>query len=343
MSTNSAPKLDIAAIKARYNITDIAARYFNVMRRGARFVALCPFHADRHPSLTLSPTHAAYHCFACGAKGDIFSLVQHMEKCTFVEAAERITGGLFTAHTQPILPPPAEAIISEQTRIENTHFLTSLIPYTPTCRELTATYKDFEVGIAPTQPTQYYQTYSLQRMAGRLIFPIRNKAGELVGFSARLRDKAKERTQETAQETAQERTQKPSAPKYLNSSFTDGFTKGAHLYALHRALPFVQQTRTLYLVEGYKDALALHAAGLPNTVALCGTALTEQHIALLTSLAPQLQLLLDADKAGAAAAQRISQQLLHKVTCRICALPEGEDPDSLFTKQGAAWLRGMVK
>ena len=334
MSTNSAPKLDIAAIKAHYNITDIAARYVNVMRQGSKFVALCPFHADRHPSLTLSPTHGTYHCFACGAKGDIFSLVQQMEKCTFVEAAERITGGLFTAHTQPILPPPAEAIISEQTRIENTHFLTSLIPYIPTCEALKTTYQHFEVGIAPPQSTQYYQTYSLQRMAGRLIFPIRNKAGELVGFSARLRNKA----QEAAQERSQQRSQKPSAPKYLNSSFADGFAKGAHLYALDRALPFVQQSRTLYLVEGYKDALAMHAAGFRNTVALCGTALTEQHIALLTSLAPQLYLLLDGDKAGVAAAQRIAQQLLHKVTCRICALPEGEDPDSLVVKHGVGAL-----
>ena len=328
-SFNNAPKLDIAAIKARYNIVDVAARYFDVTRQGARFVALCPFHADRHPSLTLSSHHAAYHCFACGAKGDIFALVQHMERCTFMEAVARITGGTFTQQTPHVLPPLPEAVLSAQTAAENERFLQSLIPYTPACNALREVYRTFEVGVAPVEAAvPPYATYSLRRMGGRLIFPIRSKTGALVGFSGRLLTDAAAHPAPTT---------KP-APKYLNSSFADGFAKGAHLYALHRALPFVEQKRTLYLVEGYKDALAMHAAGFPNTVALCGTALTPQHILLLTSLAPQLCLLLDGDAPGIAAAQQIAQQLLHRVTTRICLLPEGDDPDSLLKKHGIGWF-----
>ena len=141
------PKIDIAAIKAKYNIADIAGRYIKVTPRGNKFIALCPFHADRHPSLTLSPAHAAYHCFACGAKGDIFSLVQHLEKCTFVEAAERITGGLFSSYAPPPLPPPAQAVISEVTAAENIRFLQSLQPYVPACVGLRDAYRSLEVEI----------------------------------------------------------------------------------------------------------------------------------------------------------------------------------------------------
>ena len=320
--------LDIAAIKARYNIVDVAARYFSVTRRGVRSVALCPFHADRHPSLTLSPNHASYHCFACGAKGDIFSLVQQMEHCTFMEAVARITGGTFTTQTPHALPPLPEAVLSPETAAENVRFLQSLIPYTPACAALREAYRALEVGIAPTSPAvPPYETYSLRRLAGRLIFPIRSKTGELVGFSGRL-----------LTDGASPASANKAAPKYLNSSFADGFAKGAHLYALHRALPFVQQTRKLYLVEGYKDALAMHAAGFPNTVALGGTALTPQHIALLTSLAPQLYVLLDGDAPGIAAAQQVVKQLLHIVTTRIVVLPDGEDPDSLMQKHGIGWF-----
>lgn len=340
-------KQQVNSLKASLSIITVASRYLRLTRKGRYYLSLCPFHADKHPSLTFSPERNTYCCFACGAKGDAISLVQKLEACTFAEALSKLTYDALLpaasrqacgskrkasapfrfAFPESMLAPAArrEAVITPAIEVENQRLLRNLLPYLPGCESLTRMYLEFEVGISPNYFSPALHLRSLTYMCGRIVFPIRNAQGALVGFSARrLRD------------------DKAEVPKYINSSFADGFDKGAVLYGLHRALPEIVRTRTAYVVEGYKDAIALHAAGLTNSVALCGTAFTEQHAALLLPLIESLVLVLDGDLPGVAASQKIMDQMSSKVSCTQIFLPEGEDPDSMFRRYGGGELRFLL-
>ncbi|WP_244275648.1 toprim domain-containing protein [Parabacteroides goldsteinii] len=155
-------------------------------------------------------------------------------------------------------------------------------------------------------------------MRNRVIFPIRNEAGELIAFAARrLTDN------------------NPEEPKYINTSTANGYKKSENLYALHRAKEAIAGKGFVFVVEGYKDAIAMHVAGFSNTVALCGTALTAGQIALLKKYTNRICLLLDGDKPGREAARKISLSLNpYSMEVQTIFLPEGEDPDSLFRRSG---------
>lgn len=363
-----------AHIKESLNIVRIISRYLSLTRKGKAYIGLCPFHADKHPSLTVNPTRNLYHCFACGAGGDAITFVQQIEKCSFNEALEKLDlpaavnrsvatspaygstmSGINVSNTHiahkhgvgemldmfaplplPCVFPPAVADANARAPLsvpphvpaEHTRFLHELLPYHPECSELTAAYLDFEVGTAPDLFRPMYHTRTLQMLRSRIIFPIRDEGGQLVGFSGRQRS---DRTATSA--------------KYINSSAADGFDKSGTLYALHRAKSAIESSHLVYIVEGYKDAIAMHAAGYHNTVALCGTALTASHRALLGRLVTQIVLLLDGDPPGIAAAHKIALSLrTDPLTCAIYTalhpLPKDEDPDSLFRKQG---LRGFKR
>ncbi len=155
-------------------------------------------------------------------------------------------------------------------------------------------------------------------MRNRVIFPIRDEAGQLIAFAARrLADG------------------NPDEPKYINTSTAGGYKKSDHLYALNRAKEAIVREGFVFVVEGYKDAIAMHAAGLTNTVALCGTALTGGQVELLKRYTGHLCLLLDGDKPGRDAARKIalSQEAVFP-EIQVLYLPEGEDPDSLFRRHG---------
>jgi DNA primase len=319
--------IDVDAVKRAHRIESVISKYLPLIRKGGNYVGLCPFHPDKHPSLRVSEKLQVYHCFACGAKGDVIHFVQEIEHCSFVDAVSKITGGHFVspaAAEQP-LPEVRKVVLKPSTERENAHFLESLLPYDPGEEVLREVYTLFGVGIAPWQPPRYYKTLSLERMGGRLIFPIHDAEGRLVGFSSRrLRD------------------DNPRVPKYLNSSLSDGFDKSSILYGWHVALPEIRRTQAVYVVEGYKDALALHAVGLTNCVALCGTAFTHKQAELLCSQARQIYLLMDGDAAGLSAAMRIEAQLREQITCHKIRLPRGQDPDSLLLEKGVSGLRNLI-
>lgn len=355
---------NFAQMKDSLNIVRVISRYVSLVRKGKAYVGLCPFHADKHPSLTVDPVRKLYHCFACGAGGDAITFVQQLEHCSFRDALQKLDlsttthtrgdGGALRGSVSGVrvrergeavdlfapLPLPtvlgsgaeladvrAPFLIPPHVPAEHARFLRELLPYHVGCSELTAAYLDFEVGCAADLFRPTYHTRTLQMLRSRIIFPIRDVGGQLVGFSGR------QRSDRTA-----------TAAKYINSSAADGFDKGAILYGLHRAKEAIELSGLVYLVEGYKDAIAMHAAGYRNTVALCGTAFTAGHRALLGRLATQVVLLLDGDAAGMAAAQKIVLALRSDPqTCAIYAvqhpLPQGEDPDSLFRQKGLCGFR----
>ena len=313
---------NIDQIKRSVRLEEVAGHYVKLSRRGKLFIGLCPFHADHHPSLTVDPQKQTFTCYACGEHGDVIAFVQKMERCSFVEAMEKLKmeNGKLKINERKAKPVPVNSnekkisIFNSQFSIEkNCKFFSSLLPYACGDSELTPVYLDFEVGVSPGMvPKEWYA------MRGRVIFPIRDEEGGLIGFAARKQSDGN-----------------PDEPKYINTSAANGYKKSNHLYGLYRAKEAIAERGLVYLVEGYKDAIAMHAAGFVNTVALCGTALCDGHIRLLKKYASQAVVLLDGDEAGRKATATAVASLRREGILAVGGeLPEGEDPDSLFRSGG---------
>ena len=315
-------KIEIEQLKASYPIEEVIGKTVKLERKGINYVGHCPFHEDHHPSLVVNPQKQTFRCFACGEHGDVIEFIEKTEHCNFMEAVGKlkIENGELKINKKNANPVDRDSdakqfsISNSQFSIKkNLQFFSSLLPYARGYTELTPAYLDFEVGQSPVNvPKEWYA------MRNRVIFPIRNEAGELIAFAARrLTDNNSEE------------------PKYINTSTANGYKKSENLYALHRAKEAIAGKDFVFVVEGYKDAIAMHAAGFSNTVALCGTALTAGQIALLKKYTNRICLLLDGDKPGREAARKISLLLNpHSVEVQTIFLPEGEDPDSLFRRSG---------
>ncbi len=301
-------KREIEQMKSSVCIKEVVEGYVSLERKGSNYMGLCPFHEDHHPSLIVNPEKQTFHCFACGEHGDAIAFVQKMEHCSFMEAVGKLKINKKKAESVPVNTNEKKFSIEK-----NCKFFSSLLPYACGNSELTPAYLDFEVGQSPVNvPKEWYA------MRNRVIFPIRDEAGQLIAFAARrLADG------------------NPDEPKYINTSTAGGYKKSDHLYALNRAKEAIVREGFVFVVEGYKDAIAMHAAGLTNTVALCGTALTGGQVELLKRYTGHLCLLLDGDKPGRDAARKIalSQEAVFP-EIQVLYLPEGEDPDSLFRRHG---------
>lgn len=319
-------RTDIQSLKSSLRIEEVIGRYISLQRRGNSYAGLCPFHADHHPSLAVSADKQSFTCFACGEKGDVFAFVEKIEQCSFMEAVGKLGGAGASKMTPPLASGVSASPLEKGKRVcdprTNSTFLASLLPYASGDSDLSAAYLDFEVGQSPRQvPKEWYG------MRGRVIFPIRSEAGQLVGFAARRADDSD-----------------TDSPKYVNSSARSGYHKGQLLYGLNRAKEAIRTTGIAFITEGYKDTIAMHAAGFTNTVALSGTALTDAHIALLKQYTSRVYLLLDADKAGRKATRKaLSQLLAARIEADSISLPEGEDPDALFRHSGKQALTALIR
>ena len=268
-------------------IEEVVAAYVPLQRSGAGYVGLCPFHADKHPSLHVHPGKQFFKCFACGEGGDLFAFVQKIEGCSFTEAMGKLakrysidsrewtvdnyagkkkrTDGKGTTGKRTAGSPDKTAnensddqlsVVNSQLSIRtigaaNRLFASLLQPYVPEDEALRETYRLFGVGIAPPEvPADY------RKMRSRLIFPIRDEKGGLVAFAARRRTDGEE------------------GAKYVNSPASPVYSKSRVLYALDLAGEAIRERRFVFVTEGYKDALAMHAAGFTNTVALCGVGIS---------------------------------------------------------------------
>lgn len=316
-------------------LQDVAARYLTLHRSGTGYRACCPFHPDKHPSLHIHPGKQIYKCFACGAGGDMFGFVQRIEACSFPEAL-RLMAGWYDLPVQGDTPPVRKQprkYVPSQAKVEvasprhiaslrqaHLEMLNQLQPYHPEEETLREVYRQFEVGLAPDAlPADY------RMMAGRLIFPIRNHEGDLVAFAGRrISDACSDR------------------PKYINSPGSVLYNKSELLYGLFQAAESIRHRGYVLIVEGYKDALAMHAAGFTQTVALCGTALTDGHLSLLGQYTRCLVLLLDGDAAGSRAMHQLQTSPCEAGRAfRILSipLPAGDDPDSMYNRLGSSVFR----
>jgi len=362
-------KQEIQELKASLSIREVIGRYTKLNRVGRRWMGLCPFHGDRHPSLSVNEEKGSFVCYACGERGDVFAFVSKIENVGFVEAANKLSidSGQLAIEGKDnkearLLPErlvikekkensDAEQlpVVNSQLSIENEAFLALLLPAGSGCSELTPTWLDFGVGQSPCLVPERWKA-----MRNRLVFPVRDEEGRLAGFAARrLSDEDRDK------------------PKYVNSETGGLYRKSELLYGLYEAreaicregsvflvegykdvlydwFVFRYAEMSVFLVEGYKDVLAMHAAGFRHTVALCGTALCTGHIALLKRYTTSVRVMLDADKAGRKAADAVVPTLAGEgmEAVRI-GLPEGDDPDSLFRRLGreafAAYVREAVR
>ena len=322
-------------MKAANPIEKVAARYGTLHRSGVNYKMLCPFHDDHHPSLGIHVGGQYFKCHACGAGGDVVGLVMGFEHCLFAEAVKKLapqeTGklpasqetGKPPAHPLPLPEKGKVAPVDDRKRSaaikENNDFLRLLLPVASGHSELSPTWLDFGVGLAPAFVPEPFRA-----MRGRIIFPIYEAGGVLTGFGARRVDGCVE-----AGELSD-------IPKYLNSANNGLFDKSRMLYGIHRAAAAIRLEGFAYLTEGYKDALAMHAAGFTNTVALGGTAFTPGQAELLRSFCSRAVLLLDNDAAGQAATVRLLEEPPGGLQLSSLRLPTAKDPDELFRRLGRA-------
>ena len=303
-------------------IEEVIGRYVQLTRKGKSLLGLCPFHEDHHPSLSVNPEKQYFTCFACGEKGDVIHFLQKIEGLSFGEAMKKlkIENGKLKIKSE-VKPEVKLTKRVCETEKRNLLFFSSLLPAASGDSDLTPTWLDFGVGTSPAMVVGEWKA-----MRNRLVFPIRDEEGILVGFGAR-------RLTETS-----------GSPKYINSPTSELYRKNEILYGLHIARKVIREKQYAILVEGYKDVLAMHAAGFRNTVALCGTALCDGHIALLKKYTSRVLVILDADTAGRKASEKAVYLLrMQGIRAYGVELPEGEDPDSLFRLWGKDRFTGYLR
>lgn len=351
LMTNHIPRSFIDELLARTDIVELIERRIPLKKTGSNFSACCPFHNEKTPSFTVSPQKQFYHCFGCGAHGNVISFLMEYDHLEFVEAIEELANHLGL----PIPQEVASTAQQPQTPLYNLLEKTANYYQQQLARaEIAKTYlttrglsaaiiQRFNLGFAPAawnnlQPyfkptaqtlTEYITTGMLlknangriyDRFRNRIMFPIKDSRGRMIGFGGR--------------------TLGDETPKYLNSPETPLFHKGSELYGLYEARQSHPPSTQILVVEGYMDVIALHQFGITNAVATLGTATSTKHLQRLFRYYPEIIFCFDGDRAGREAAWRaleVSLPLLADgLQIRFMFLPNGEDPDSMIRKIGTA-------
>ncbi len=335
-------------------MVEIVSARTDLRRQGVRYTGLCPFHDERSPSFSVHSEEKLYHCFGCGVGGDLFDFVAEVENVDFPAAVELLAERYGVEITREQEDPKAEQRRKARNRLSElldraAGFYSAFLLEAPEAKKAreylesrglgTEVLAQFGVGYAPSawdtlilrgqragfKVEELAATGLAQkgrnggmydRFRKRITFPIRDARGRAVGFGAR----------------AMSPDQKP---KYLNSAENELFHKSEILYGIDQARPAMAKAGRAVVVEGYTDVLALHQAGLAETVGIMGTAITEQQIAQLSATVDTVVLALDADAAGRKAMLRAQEVAAgRKLTIKVVPMPSGEDPAEIATAEG---------
>lgn len=343
----------INQIRDRIDITEVVGQHVSLTRAGQNLKGLCPFHQEKSPSFTVNSSKQIFHCFGCGAGGNVFTFLTRITGASFPEVV-RDLGRKIGIEVQESAGQSGP-VAAQTARIESLNHAVAgwfrqnlqdlklgedARAYLAGRGMTDATLDRFAVGFAPNEWDGLSRALSKQgftatelamagmtvareqgatgcydRFRGRVMFPITDLRKRVVGFGGRI----------LAEGT----------PKYLNSPDTPLFRKGQTLYALDLAREAVARLKTVIVVEGYFDAVALHQAGLTHTVATLGTALTSDHIHVLRRFASKVVLLFDPDAAGVRAALRGLDLFVNSgLGVKVVSLPAGDDPDTYVRKEG---------
>ena len=361
------PEDKISEIKNAADIVDIISETVLLKKTGNNFIGLCPFHSEKTPSFTVSPDKQIFHCFGCGVGGNVFSFLMKQEGMSFPEAARHLARRCGIDIPEKNLSPEQRKRMSEReglldlNRRAMDYFHQTLVNSAAgdTARSYLAkrgirqkTIEDYKLGFAPDGWDHLIKFFASKRIPAaqleksglilprknnsgyydrfrnRIIFPIFDVTMQIAGFGGRVLD--------------------DSLPKYLNSPETPVYSKSRSLYGLHRAKEACRASGAVFIVEGYLDLLALHQHGIENSVATLGTALTAEHVRMLTRYAERMILVYDSDEAGIRSAQRCIDIFWRehvdfrredvfseeKADTHILVLPEGHDPDSFVFENG---------
>ena len=344
----------IDELLAKVDIVDIIDEQVPLKKGGANYMACCPFHKEKTPSFSVSPTKQFYHCFSCGAHGSAIGFVMEHQGLSFPEAvqflADRVGMVVPKVRGQNDNPEVRAERKKKQQTLEETpaaaaDFYAQQLKFNPTAkayldkRGLSAeVIAHYGLGYAPDgwQPlAQVFQPYPntalvdtgmvidnegrhYDRFRHRIMFPIRNPRGQVIGFGGRVLDDSK--------------------PKYLNSPDTPLFDKGKNLYGLYEGRAAVKEAGRILVVEGYMDVVALAQFGVGYGVAALGTATTAEHVKILMRQADSIYFCFDGDSAGRKAAWRALEnslpQLKDDKSLHFLFLPEEHDPDSYIRAYG---------
>ena len=354
-------KQTIEEVRARSDIVDVVGSHVELKRAGSSWKALCPFHKEKTPSFHVNPQRQIFHCFGCDAGGDVFRFTMDYEGVDFPTAIRLLAdrGGMHIREEEggpePKGPPKDriyrvldQAATLYHRALKESDKAAAARTYLAKRQLEGEPLEQFRIGYAPDQrgaiqrwadkkeiSSELLEAAGLlargergdwyERFRDRLMFPIQDEMGRVIGFSGRTLSDRRD------------------IAKYINSPETPVFQKSRVFFAMDRARKPVAECRTAIICEGQIDAIRCHVAGLGNVVASQGTAMTENHARLIKRYADSLVLLLDADTAGQEAAIRSAEVFLGAgLNVRVAALPAGEDPDSLVLNQGADALRTIV-
>jgi DNA primase len=356
-------KDSIERVRDAVDMAELVGTKTDLRRVGSRWTGLCPFHDERTPSLSVDPERGLYHCFGCGVGGDAIRFVQETEALDFPEAVEALADRYGVRLEREEDDPAAE---QRRRRRERLHALLEraaryYAAYLWDSREAErareyladrgfseSVTREFRVGYAPSAwdrmivgaqrsgftPEELVAAGLAQRGRGgalydrfraRIMFPLANARGRVLGFGARAIDVGR-------------------GPKYLNTSENELYHKGRQLFGIDLARREAARSGRIVVVEGYTDVLALHQAGIRESVAIMGTALTQEQLAELARSAPRIVLALDADRSGREAMLRAARAAEDRgVDLRVAELPEGKDPADAVTHEGLRSFEGQLE
>lgn len=352
------PKDFIDDLIARTDIVELVDSRVKLKKAGKNYQACCPFHSEKSPSFTVSQEKQFYHCFGCGAHGNAISFLLEYDRLEFPEAIEELAKfhSIEVPREEGGKPPPTQAqkaqIADDYELMENaTRFFAHQLKNHPQ-KDRPIDYlkgrglsgevvKAFDIGFAPPEwdgiyksfgktPDKQEQLLDLKLITendnrrrydffrDRIMFPIRDKRGRVIGFGGRVLEEG--------------------GPKYLNSPETRIFHKGHELYGFYQAKQASRKLNRVMIVEGYMDVVALAQFGIDYAVASLGTSTTPEHIQMLFRAVPEIICCYDGDRAGREAAWRALENALpflkDGVQMKFLFLPDGEDPDTLVRKTG---------
>ncbi|HLB25758.1 MAG TPA: DNA primase [Nitrospirota bacterium] len=346
-------------VRSVTDIVELVSEYVALKRSGANYMGLCPFHPEKTPSFTVSPSKQIFHCFGCGAGGDAFSFLMRHGNFTYPEAIRRLAdragipipeaqarGGRPKEEYDALYAANAEALAFFVERLASKEGARAREYLAK--RGMSEAAAGFSIGYSPAgwdglikrlekkgfNPDAAVKAgLAVKRSEGegcydrfrdRLMFPIKDVRGRVIGFGGR--------------------TMGEDTPKYLNSPETPVFRKGDTLYGIDIASDHIRKKDYAVVCEGYFDAIACQTAGVTNAVATLGTALTPAHLRLIGRYSKNVLVVFDSDAAGIKAAERSLDVFLGtSMTAKVALLPPGDDPDSLVRREGRAGLSERLK
>lgn len=353
----------IQQITSRIDIIDVIGEFVKLKKRGVNYLGNCPFHNEKTPSFTVSPTKEIYKCFGCGKSGNTIGFLMEHEKYSYTEALKWLANRYNVEIEETEVSPEQkqQQLVADSLYIINAFaqkYFTKQLHETEEGQTVALTYLEergfnrqtiekFQIGYCPSSRNSFAKTaienqFSkelllktgivverdgelIDNYRGRIIFPIHSNNGKIIGFGARVIGKADK------------------APKYINTPENDIYVKSKILYGSYFARQTIDKKNECLLVEGYTDVTSMHQAGIENVVASGGTSLTADQLRLIHKYTNNLTIIYDGDAAGVKAAMRgLDMALEEGLNVKVVLIPDNEDPDSYVNKVGEKAFNDFV-